>query len=297
MLSILIPEYNHPCDRLVRVLAAQCVSLDIDFEILVMDDASTDFYFALNRTIEDLPNVRLLQAETNLGPARIRNRLAEKAAYPNLLFIDCDTEVPSFYFVKHYVEAIGKADLVLGGVAYDFLPPSSDRYLRWYYGRKRESLLAEERSKHIPRVSYNFMIRKEIIMQYPFNENIVDYGHEDIVLGEVLQKAGVTILHIDNPLIHLGLDSNLAFLEKSRRAVEKMVLNPVFQEKEAAGQIKIFRYFNWIKQRHLCSLLSLTYRVAGKWMEKNLCSEYPSLFIYDFYRLTYLCFLFKHPAK
>jgi glycosyltransferase involved in cell wall biosynthesis len=296
MLSILIPEHNYPCSRLVRTLAAQCLSLGMVFEILVMDDASDDYDQSLNQMIKEYPNTRLFQLKTNIGPSKVRNRLAEEALFPNLLFIDCDTEVPDDRYIRRYVEVIGQADVVLGGVAYHPTPPSSDRYLRWYYGRNRECLLPDKRSKQTPRVSFNFMIRKEVLIQHPFNEEIMDYGHEDTVLGDALVKAGFTFLNIDNPLIHEGLDTNLVFLEKSRKAVSKMVLNPVFQQDETAGKIKIFRVFHRVSRAHLSGILSFKYRFAGKWMEKNLCSKHPSLFLYDFYRLCYLCFLDKHPT-
>ena len=41
-LSILIPTYNQDCSQLVKDLAAQCKQSGIEYEILVMDDGSTD---------------------------------------------------------------------------------------------------------------------------------------------------------------------------------------------------------------------------------------------------------------
>ena len=42
MISILIPVYNNSCDRLVSDLHKQAEALGIEFEIIVMDDCSTD---------------------------------------------------------------------------------------------------------------------------------------------------------------------------------------------------------------------------------------------------------------
>ena len=44
-LSILIPTYNHICTELVESLQAQASSLpNLEYEILVADDGSTDEY-------------------------------------------------------------------------------------------------------------------------------------------------------------------------------------------------------------------------------------------------------------
>ena len=139
---------------------------------------------------------------------------------------------------------------------------------------------------------------KDMIAKHPYDEHFEDYGHEDSVMGFTLKQAGIKVLHIDNPLIHNGLDSNEIFLSKSLKAVEKYVTNPAFQTKELTNQIKIFRVFRKIKSLGLHRLLAFKFRIAGGLMKRNLCSEHPSLFIYDFYRLSYLCdFSLKYENK
>ena len=48
MLSILIPEHNYDCTKLVNDLAMQCNKAGIIYEIIVLDDAST-LYKSENR--------------------------------------------------------------------------------------------------------------------------------------------------------------------------------------------------------------------------------------------------------
>ncbi|MEM9260646.1 MAG: hypothetical protein AAGA62_13425, partial [Bacteroidota bacterium] len=50
------------------------------------------------------------------------------------------------------------------------------------------------------------------------------YGHEDTLWGQQLAKAGVGILHIDNPVTHLGLETSGVFLEKQHRAIHNLRL-------------------------------------------------------------------------
>ena len=81
MLSILIPTYNYDCMQLVDDLQAQALQAGIEHEIIVADDASPDtIYKVANRAINDNPYCRLIELETNVGRARIRNLLAQEEA-------------------------------------------------------------------------------------------------------------------------------------------------------------------------------------------------------------------------
>ena len=58
MLSILIPIYNYNVYPLVEELHKQCIECKIDFEIICIDDASTD-YKPENNKMQFLSNVYL----------------------------------------------------------------------------------------------------------------------------------------------------------------------------------------------------------------------------------------------
>ena len=72
------------------MLYKQVISSSVRFEIILADDASSEEYRQINKKVNDLPYCKYLQCEENLGPARIRNYLAEQAQYPYLLFLDSD---------------------------------------------------------------------------------------------------------------------------------------------------------------------------------------------------------------
>jgi len=298
MLSILIPEHNYNCTKLVSDLARQCKEAGIVFEIIVMDDNS-ELCKAENQGISKISGCVFVESDENLGSAKIRNCLASMAQYPNLLMIDCDAEVNDESYIERYLNLIGQSQVVVGGVRYSSERPSSDCCLRWIYGKRRECLPTEVRNKY-PYTSlfpFNLMMEKDIILRLPFDEHFKDYGHEDTVFGFSLKQNGIKILHIDNPLIHRGLDSNETFLYKSLKAVEKYVTNPVFQSDELISQIKIFSVFRKVQSIGLCRLFAFKFRFTRKIMEANLCSKYPSLFIFDFYRLSYLCYFFREQQK
>ena len=113
MISVLIPTYNFVCVDLVEEILRQMARLDIIGEIIVADDGSSNMStIAANSKIEQYDNCRLIVNPKNIGIARNRNLLMREAKYPHLLFLDSDTFPTSDDFLKNYIEAADKADVV-----------------------------------------------------------------------------------------------------------------------------------------------------------------------------------------
>ena len=87
--SIIIPVYNATLliERAIRSVINQ--NGDFDKEIIIVDDNSTDNTLEV---IENLncPNVKILQQDTNQGPAAARNRGLEAATGEYIAFLDGD---------------------------------------------------------------------------------------------------------------------------------------------------------------------------------------------------------------
>lgn len=290
MLSILIPERNYNCTKLVKDIAEQCKKAGIIFEIIVLDNAST-LCKEENRTISNITNCQFIESEQNMGLAKSRNNLVKLAQYQHFLMIDSDAEIGhNESFIKKYIDAMNLAQVVVGSMCYTSQKPSSDRCLRWYYGNHRENRPAVIRNQNPYKslITFNLMMEKELILRFPFEEQN-GYGHDDSIMGSRLKHNGIKVLHIDNPIIHNGLDLSKDFLIKSLDAVEKYFTYPVFQTDEMLEQIKVFRIFKKVQSLGLCPLLAFKFRAARKLMEWNLCSSHPWLLLYDFYRLSYMC--------
>ncbi len=288
MLSILIPVFNFDVTKLVHALHAQCTSSGIIFEILVFDDGSTDLFKKKNKKITNLTNIAYRELAVNHGRSKIRNLLGKTAKYDYLLYLDGDTMPVDDTFISKYLQHTQKDKTLCGGITYDASPPEDKNYqLHWLYGRNRETKPATIRNRH-PYHSFltgNFFIPRAIFLAVLFEEKISGYGHEDTVFGFALKNRRYPILHIDNPVTHLGLEPAATYLKKSRKAIS----NLVFLQKEAGFtpglHTKLLSTYDKINRAGLSPLYRLFYRFAKKPIERNLTSRYPSLFLFDLWKM------------
>ncbi|OGX83785.1 glycosyltransferase family 2 protein [Hymenobacter glacialis] len=89
-ISIVIPVYNRKAD-LPRCLGS-IQSHTANYEVIVVDDGSTDGSFELLQTL-DIPNMRLFKNPGNRGVNYTRNRGVEQASGDYVLFLDSDDKL------------------------------------------------------------------------------------------------------------------------------------------------------------------------------------------------------------
>lgn len=290
MLSILIPIYAYDPTALVETLHAQGKKLEIPFEILVYDDGSQSEQNQKNEKLNRLKQVTFKALEKNLGRSAIRNLLAKNAQYEYLLFIDGDSEIINENFLQVYVENIGfSTQVIYGGKEHSDLYAHKER-LRWKYGKYREDKTAAERQKSLYRhtIFNNTLIKKELFEQIGFNEELTRYGHEDSLLAYELEKRKISVLHIENPIIHAGIDTNEVFLKKTKAGLENLK-KLCQQELLDPKHIRLTEFYLKLKKVGLDQVMGKLYPVLYQPMEKNLLSKNPSLRVFTIYRLMYFC--------
>jgi hypothetical protein len=263
-------------------------------EVLFFDDFSEESFRIINRQISEFDGITYVEMDFNRGRAAIRNHLGKLASQPWLLFLDGDSLLPDSGFLKNYREAIGEAQIICGGTMYDPVPPlDKSRLLRWMYGTQREQLPAAKRiSKNkFAITANNFLINRELFLSTGFRETIHKYGHEDTVLGYDLFLKGCMVRHIDNPLIHTGLESSLEYLRKTRTALENLLFirenligDPVFVQ--SSGLLCRLKRLDSLK---LTGLTAWFFSIFEQYLSGNLTGSHPSILVFDVYRLGYLC--------
>lgn len=290
MISILIPTYNYSVLSLVENLQKQCGNASVTYEILVLDDASTEkTSLEENSRINFLEHCRYEVLDKNIGRSSIRNLLAKNAKYNWLLFLDADTFPSSPEFIATYLEVFREDNFVVfGGIKY---PENNSKNfsLRYRYGTERESLSLAERLKNPYRsfITMGFAIKKEVFQNVKFNEKLAGYGYEDSVFANELQENNVPLLHIDNPVVHLNLETNEVFIKKSKLALQNL-LNFYNQGAVDAETVKILKTYLKLKKWNLLFAVRGFFKIFERPLLKNLHSPKPSLFLFDLYRLGYL---------
>jgi GT2 family glycosyltransferase len=85
LLSVVVPVHNsaRTLERCLSAIAAQLVP---DDELIVVDDGSTEDV----RSVAIRFNAALIRLDHSSGPAAARNRGADRATHPALLFVDAD---------------------------------------------------------------------------------------------------------------------------------------------------------------------------------------------------------------
>ena len=291
MLSVLVPIYNFDASEFVREISLQAVAANVIFEIRCYDDGSAEKFKNINsQKLPVIPAVIYRELPENIGRSRIRNLLAKEALYDFLLFVDCDLQITNPFFISNYLKQLDKNKILCGGISYQSAPPADPRLmLRWKYGRKRESIPVLQRTKLVYKsfMTSNFVMPKQLALTFKFNEDISGYGHEDTLLGIELNKNHIPVLHLDNALCHLGLESAEEFLKKTEEGIRN--LSVLMKNGLKNADIRLLRTYNFLSSSGLKYFFLLLFFPAEKIILRNLRSAYPSILLFNAYKLGVLC--------
>lgn len=289
MLSILVPTYNYNVFPLVQKLWEQCREQKIEFEILCQDDGSQSVHNIENNEISQLENCYFFLNEENIGRGKNINSLYKKSQYEWLLILDCDVMPVSDQFIENYLQEIKKpqVEVCYGGITYKKNRPEKTHILRWTYGYKRESLSAENRQKkpYQSSLTSNLLISREVFKTNRFSAIITKYGYEDLVFFHDLKLKNIPIFHIDNPAVHINLDSSKTFLAKTKMGIENLDYLTNFEM--VKGENRLLKQFSKAEKYGLTKTLSQLFEYFKDDMEINLLSGNPSMTVFDMYRLGY----------
>jgi hypothetical protein len=291
MLSILIPVYNFDVTNFVTDLHTLCKQEKIAFEIILFDDASNEDFKNKNRLLQKLPFVTYQELTQNIGRSAIRNKLAEAANYDFLMFVDCDSKINDSKFIYRYVKNLSPYTVLYGGRNYEKEPPkNSDYYLRWIYGVKRETISAEKRSEK-PYSSFmtnNFIIPKKLFNSIKFEEKIINgYGHEDTLFGIELKKNRICVVHLENPLCHIGLETTDDFIAKTENGIKN--LYTLYNNGLLDNSVKLIRIFEKLQQTKTTPFVANYFIKNQQKIKLKLYKKNNVLKWFDIYKIGYLC--------
>lgn len=285
MLSILIPVKNFNCSELITALHKQGEALGFPYEILIAEDGTDKEKLHLNAVADNLKNCRRIVKDSNIGRASIRNLLASQAQHPGLVFIDCDAVVEKEDFLKTYADALKKSKVVCGGLYHANTLPDRHCTLRYRYEKeadRRRDAQTRSKAPYDRFTSFNFAIDKQLFNSILFDTSITRYGYEDVLFGKELEKRNIEIQHIENRLLHSGLEKNDIFLQKTEQALETLS-----EIKDIIGDTPLLRTVNKLSRYHLTGLFMKYWKCNMKRLRRNLLGNSPSLLKFKIYKLGY----------
>lgn len=288
-LSILIPVFNYDVRPLVRTLLAQVADWHGPVEIHCLDDGSGEAFRQQNRELARVPGVQYRELDRNIGRAAIRNQLAAAARYAWLLLLDNDSRLPDGQFLARYAAACHHAPVLSGGTTYEPAPPSEAALrLRWLYGLHREARPAavRQRAPHGQLTLNNLLIQTKVFRQSGLDENLTRYGHEDTKFGWLLRRANIRVYHLDNPVLHDGLEPAPVFLQKTHDAVRNLV--QLYRAEGLGADTRLLRAALRLQRWGLSNAVRAAFGLRREQVRRNLLSARPSLRQLDALKLYWL---------
>jgi GT2 family glycosyltransferase len=192
MISVVVPSFNR-CDCILRLLGDLRLQQGADFEVVVVDDGSTDNTPERVRT--EFPEVRLFVNERNSGPCVTRNRGILEAGGDLIVGLDSDVSLRDPGLLRGIRQEFELDPLPIGIAMRILTPDGGDDGPRWWHpvplasGGNREF-----ETGYFSGTAYAFR-RLDLIEAGLFPE--IYYMHyEEVELAWRLLDRGVRILHM-----------------------------------------------------------------------------------------------------
>ncbi len=217
-LSVLIPFFKDDAEALLRALDAEVTTHPV--EILIYDDGTDDVDLTKSMQIvvnDCLSAVKLITNSENKGRSAARNALCENARGDWVLFLDADMLPGKIDFLQSYLKLMNeaKADVIFGGFQVEAQAQDADRDIHRALSEISDCLSLAERQAAGPQyvASSNLCMRRNVLTEQPFDADFEGWGWEDSEWAARVSKH-FTLIHADNPAIHLGLETTDTMLRR-----------------------------------------------------------------------------------
>jgi glycosyltransferase involved in cell wall biosynthesis len=249
MWSVIIPTYNRLPILQKCLVAMEQQHFDQPYEIVVVDDGSTDGTVAfLHDHGDHFPHVRLLQQD-HKGAAVARNTGIDAACGEIIVFIDSDLVVTSGFLAAHAAALAGKERVFTYGRVINtcnFDDPTAEPYKVTDFSNAYFA-------------TGNVAIARHWLLEAgKFDDSFRQYGWEDLELGVRLKKLGLQMVKCPqavgyhwHPAFTLAQLPHLVDVEQQRGR-----MGVLFYQKHPTWEVRMMIQMTWIHVL-LWGLLSL----------------------------------------
>lgn len=199
MISVVIPAYNRR-DSLLDLLSDLFRQRGVDFEVIVVDDHSTDG--TPDAIAACFPEAKVLCNDTNRGPAIARNRGIRAAQGGIIAGFDSDVRLPDDDVLRRIADHLSALPLV-SGLAFRLLKPDgrSDDAARWWHPVPLRRYAARTFfTSYFSGTAYAFR-RQTVLDAGLFPEDIFMH-YEEVELALRVLDGGGSILYTPDLVAH-----------------------------------------------------------------------------------------------
>lgn len=263
MISVIIPLYNK--EPIIERSLQSVLSQDYDdFEVVVVNDGSTDRSADIVRSIND-PRIRLIEQE-NGGPSKARNTGVNNAKGDWILFLDADDELlPGALVVFCDIIAENQnVDIVdCNSLYFDYKTNENKVGYHPFEGYVKNPFKMFFYSKIGPGSNHS-CFRRDILLEFPYNEQIRRFEDGELLM-RLLDVAKiysstktVAVVHTEYSCASMPrknvMDDYFAYLDFNngsfwkRMCVYKMFLEnrELYPEYGKKHYAKMYKRYDWL---------------------------------------------------
>jgi len=265
LFSVIIPTYNY-ADTLPRAIKSVLLQAGDDFDLLVVDDGSTDDTPDVVKEILDREGdvFRFIQKK-NSGVAATRNYGIDKTKGKYLIFLDADDEMTP-NALAHYRKHL-KGDPTIGMLVGDHIARDSTGYEKEHRiisipDEPKDRLVSYLLDKSFGLASSAVAISRDVFSTYRFPEKF--RGSEDIsMFAYILARFKVIPTNAHSAIMHKH-DDSLRHNVTHAVAVGLSLVEEVFDQERIPEECQVLKK-DFFSQR--CLSLFRTLFLAGHYSE------------------------------
>ncbi len=244
--SVVIPTYNRKpiLEKCLRALEQQVWTAPVEgYEVVVVDDGSTDGTLDWLRSTDAFPHVRLF-AQNHMGPSVARNLGVQEARGDTIIFIDSDLVVTDCFLQSHG-EALTQGKAKLGEKVFtygavintaNFENPTSEPY-------KLTDFSAAFFATGNVAIAREWLLRAGL-----FDAAFRLYGWEDLELGVRLKNLGFQLVKCPQAVgYHWHPAFTLAQIPKLiDQEIQRGRMGVVFYQKHPTWEVRMMIQMTWL---------------------------------------------------
>ncbi len=229
VVSVIVPTYNraHLITRSIKSVLNQTFQ---DFEIIIVDDASTDNTEDIVRNLED-PRIKYVKNEINKGAGASRNKGIKCSAGEYLAFQDSDDEWYPEKLEKQ-MDVFNKSGLEYGVVYTDMLRVFEDYTVQYWHSpdiRYKKLLNEDKKEYQVEGIGIqSTLIRKKCFE----NAGLFDEKLPRFIDLELFIRLSslYRFYHIKEPLVKYYLTPGISSDNNALFVARKLILNKHYDE-------------------------------------------------------------------